>query len=145
MPSRGSSSCSPTGVNNAGAANPVTAAEAAKTLGIKIYTIGAGIQGEAPMPVQDGFGRRRMAMVKVEIDEDSMKAIANTTGGQYFRATDTDSLAKIYEVINELETTKRTEKKYEDYEELFLYLLLPGLGLVLLERLLAETRYRHLP
>jgi Ca-activated chloride channel family protein len=133
------------GVNNAGAANPVTAAEAAKTLGIKIYTIGAGIQGEAPMPVQDGFGRRRMAMVKVEIDEDSLKEIAKSTGGQYFRATDTDSLAKIYEVINELETTKRTEKKYEDYEELFLYLLLPGLGLVLLERLLAETRYRHLP
>ena len=84
-------------------------------------------------------------MGKVEIDEGSVTAIANTTGGQYFRATDTDSLAKIYEVINELETTKRTEKKYEDYEELFLYLLLPGLGLVLLERLLAETRYRHLP
>lgn len=133
------------GVNNAGAANPITAAEAAKTLGIKIYTIGAGIQGQAPMPVRDGFGRRRMQMVDVEIDEESLKEIAKSTGGQYFRATDTDSLKKIYEVINELETTKRTIKKYEDYEELFLYALLPGLGLLLMERLLAETRYRHLP
>lgn len=133
------------GVNNAGAANPVTAAEAAKTLGIKIYTIGAGIQGQAPMPVNDQFGRRRMAMMDVEIDEESLREIAKSTGGQYFRATDTGSLAKIYEVINELETTKRTVKKYEDYEELFLWALLPGLGLVLLERLLSETRYRHLP
>jgi Ca-activated chloride channel family protein len=133
------------GVNNAGAANPVTAAEAAKTLGIKIYTIGAGIQGQAPMPVRDAFGRKRLAMMDVEIDEESLKEIAKTTGGRYFRATDTDSLARIYEVINQLEKTKRTVKKYEDYEEWFLYALLPGLALLLLERLLSETRFRHLP
>ena len=133
------------GVNNAGAANPVTAAEAAKTLGIKIYTIGAGIEGEAPMPVRDAFGRKRLAMMGVEIDEKSLKEIASSTGARYFRATDTDSLTKIYGAINQLETTKRTVKKYEDYEELFLYLLLPGLGLLLLERILSETRYRHLP
>ncbi len=133
------------GVNNAGAANPVTAAEAAKTLGIKIYTIGAGTQGEAPMPVRDMFGRTRMRMVPVEIDEESLRQIATLTGGQYFRATDTDSLVKIYEEINELEKTKRTMKKYEDYEELFLFALLPGLGLILVERFLSETRFRHLP
>jgi Ca-activated chloride channel family protein len=133
------------GVNNAGAANPVTAAEAAKTLGLKIYTIGAGTQGQAPMPMRDMFGRTRMQMVDVEIDEESLREIAKSTGGQYFRATDTDSLVKIYEEINQLETTKRTVKKYEDYEELFLFALLPGLGLILLERLLSETRYRHLP
>lgn len=133
------------GVNNAGAANPVTAAEAAATLGIKIYTIGAGIQGKAPMPVRDAFGRKRLAMMDVEIDEDSLKEIAKTTGGRYFRATDTDSLAEIYGVINQLEKTKRTVKKYEDYDELFLWALLPGLALVLLERLLSETRFRHLP
>ena len=119
------------GVNNAGAANPVTAAEAAKTLGLKIYTIGAGTQGQAPMPMRDMFGRTRMQMVDVEIDEESLREIAKSTGGQYFRATDTDSLVKIYEEINQLETTKRTVKKYEDYEELFLFALLPGLGLIL--------------
>lgn len=133
------------GVNNSGAANPMTAAEAAKTLGIKIYTIGAGTQGEAPMPMRDMFGRTRMRMVPVEIDEESLREIAKLTGGQYFRATDTDSLVKIYEEINELEKTKRTMKKYEDYEELFLIALLPGLGLILVERVLSETRYRHLP
>jgi Ca-activated chloride channel homolog len=133
------------GVNNSGAANPVTAAEAAKTLGIKIYTIGAGTQGEAPMPMRDMFGRTRMQMVPVEIDEESLREIAKLTGGQYFRATDTDSLVKIYEEINELEKTKRTMKKYEDYEELFLFALLPGLGLILVERVLSETRFRHLP
>ena len=133
------------GVNNGGAANPVTAAEAAKTLGIKIYTIGAGTQGQAPMPMRDMFGRTRMRMVDVEIDEESLREIAKLTGGQYFRATDTDSLKKIYEEINQLETTKRKAKKYEDYEELFLFALLPGLGLILLERILGETRFRHLP
>lgn len=133
------------GVNNAGAANPVTAAEAAKTLGIKIYTIGAGIQGQAPMPVRDRFGRRRLQMMDVEIDEESLREIAKNTGGRYFRATDTDSLARIYDEINQLETTKRTVKRYEDYEELFLFSLLPGFGLLLVERFLAETRYRHLP
>lgn len=133
------------GVNNGGAANPVTAAEAAETLGIKIYTIGAGTEGEAPMPVRDMFGRKRMRMMPVEIDEESLREIAELTGGQYFRATDTDSLKSIYDEINQLETTKRTVKKYEDYEELFLFALLPGLGLILLERILGETRYRHLP
>lgn len=133
------------GVNNSGAANPVTAAEAAKALGIKIYTIGAGIQGQAPMPVRDAFGRRRLAMMDVEIDEKSLKEIASTTGAKYYRATDTDSLEKIYADINTLEKTKRSVKKYEDYEELFLWALLPGLALLAIERLLGETRYRNLP
>ena len=133
------------GVNNSGAANPITTAEAAKTLGIKIYTIGAGTRGEAPIPVKDAFGRTRMGRTEVDIDEESLKEIAKATGGQYFRATDTDSLVKIYEEINKLETTKRKVKKYEDREELFLFALLPGLFLVLLERTLSETRYRHLP
>jgi Ca-activated chloride channel homolog len=133
------------GVNNAGAANPLTAAEAAKALGIKIYTIGAGIQGQAPMPVRDMFGRRQLMMVDVDIDEDSLKKIADSTGGQYFRATNTDALKQIYATINKLETTPRKVKKYESYEELFLWALLPGLGLLLIERLLSETRYRSLP
>jgi Ca-activated chloride channel family protein len=133
------------GVNNAGAVNPLTAAEAAKALGIKIYTIGAGTRGEAPMPVRDTFGRTRLQTVKVEIDEEMLQQVAALTGGQSFRATDTDSLEKIYESINQLETTTRKLKKYQQYDELYLWFLVPGLCLLLLELLLAQTRFRRLP
>jgi Ca-activated chloride channel family protein len=133
------------GVNNAGAVNPLTAAEAAKALGIKIYTIGAGTRGEAPMPVRDAFGRTRLQTVKVEIDEEMLQQVAAITGGQSFRATDTDSLEKIYESINQLETTTRKLKKYQQYDELYLWFLVPGLCLLLLELLLAQTRFRRLP
>lgn len=133
------------GVNNAGAVNPLTAAEAAKALGIKIYTIGTGTQGEAPMPVRDAFGRTQLRNVKVEIDEEAMRGVAAATGGQYFRATDTSSLGKIYESINQLEKTTRKLKKYQRYDELYLWFLAPGLGLLLLELVLSQTRYRRLP
>ena len=85
------------GMNNAGKVSPLTAAEAAETLGIKVYTIGAGTRGEAPMPVQDQFGRKRLMRVKVDIDEESLSKVAEITGAKYFRATDTRSLEKIYE------------------------------------------------
>jgi Ca-activated chloride channel family protein len=133
------------GVNNAGAVNPLTAAEAAKALGIKIYTIGAGTQGEAPFPVQDAFGRRRLQTIKVEIDEKILGEVAKATDGQYFRATDTDSLKRIYEEINKLETTTRKLKKYQQYDELFLHFLVPGLLILLLELVLRQTRWRRLP
>lgn len=133
------------GVNNAGAINPLTAAEAAKALGIKIYTIGTGTQGEAPFPVQDAFGRMHLQRMKVEIDEKVLTEMAKATGGQYFRATDTDSLEHIYEAINKLETTTRKLKKYQQYDELFLYFLVPGLGILLVELILNQTRFRRLP
>lgn len=133
------------GVNNAGAINPLTAAEAAKALGIRIYTIGVGTHGEAPVPAQDGFGRTRMQMVKVEIDEEMLREIATATGGQSYRATDTDSLENIYESINQLETTTRKVRKYQQYDELYLWFLIPGLGFLLLELLLTQTRFRRLP
>ena len=133
------------GVNNAGAVNPLTAAEAAKALGIKIYTIGAGVRGEAPFPVQDQFGRRHLQMVKVDIDEKILEDIAKATGGQSFRATDTDSLTHIYDSINQLETTTRKLKKYQHYDELYLYFLVPGLALLLLELVMSQTRWRRLP
>lgn len=133
------------GVNNAGSANPLTATEAAKALGIKIYTIGAGTRGEAPFPVQDHFGQVHMRMVPVEIDEEMLGGVATATGGQYFRATDTGSLEKIYDSINQLEKTTRKLKKYQQYDELFLWFLVPGLGLLLLELVLAQTRFRRLP
>jgi Ca-activated chloride channel family protein len=132
------------GVNTSGSINPLTAAEAAKALGIKIYTIGAGTNGEAPYPVRGIFGTQTQ-MVKVEIDEKTLGGIAEMTGGKYFRATDSDSLEKIYEMINQLETTARKEKKYEDYDEWFAIALWPGLGLLLLEWILRHTRYRRLP
>ncbi len=133
------------GVNNAGAVNPLTAAEAAKALGIKIYTIGAGTMGEAPMPVTDRFGRRFLRNMPVEIDEEMLGEVASSTGGQYYRATDTDSLERIYEAINDLETTTRKLKKYQQYDELFLWFLIPGLGLLLVETILTQTRFRRLP
>ena len=133
------------GVNNAGAVNPLTSAEAAKSLGIKIYTIGAGTRGDAPVPVQDAFGRTRMQTMKVEIDEEMLRKVADATGGQSFRATDTDSLEKIYDSINQLEKTTRKLKKYQQYDELFLWFLVPGLCLLLLELVLSQTRFRRLP
>ncbi|MCP3891214.1 MAG: VWA domain-containing protein [Desulfobulbaceae bacterium] len=111
------------GMNNAGRIPPLAAAEAAETLGIKVYTIGAGTRGEAPMPVIDSFGRRRLIQAKVDIDEKTLGEVAEMTGAIYFRATDTASLAKIYEEINTMETTTRTIKKFENYRELFPYLL----------------------
>jgi Ca-activated chloride channel family protein len=133
------------GVNNAGAVNPLTAAEAAKALGIKVYTIGAGTRGEAPVPVRDAFGRTHLQTMKVEIDEEMLKQVATATGGQSFRATDTDSLEKIYESINQLEKTTRKLKKYQQYDELYLWFLVPGLGLLLIELVLNQTRFRRLP
>ncbi len=132
------------GVNTSGSVNPLTAAEAAKALGIKIYTIGAGTNGEAPYPVRGLFGTQ-MQKMKVEIDEKTLTAIADSTGGKYFRATDTDSLEKIYAVINQLETTERKIKKYENYDELFFYFLYPALLLLLVEWILRHTRFRRLP
>jgi Ca-activated chloride channel homolog len=133
------------GVNNSGAVNPLTAAEAAKALGMKIYTIGAGTHGEAPIPVRDAFGRTFLRTVKVEIDEEVLRSVADATGGQYFRATDTDSLENIYASINQLEKTTRKLKKYQQYEELYLWFLAPGLGLLLVELILRQTRFRRLP
>jgi Ca-activated chloride channel family protein len=97
------------------------------------------------MPVRDQFGRTHLQTVKVEIDEEMLQEVATATGGQSFRATDTGSLEKIYESINQLEKTTRKLKKYQRYDELFLWFLAPGIGLLLLELVLSQTRYRRLP
>ena len=133
------------GENNMGKVSPLMAAEAAKALGIKVYTIGAGVRGEAPMPVKDQFGNTQMVMVKSDVDEDTLGKIAQETGGQFFRATDTDSLKRIYAQIDQLEKTTHTVKKFEHHSELFAWALLPGL-LVLGSALgLEQTRFRRLP
>lgn len=121
------------GMNNAGRIPPLIAAEAAETLAIKAYTIGAGTRGTAPMPVTDSFGRRRVIQAKVDIDEETLTRVAEKTGAIYFRATDTASLAKIYDEINKMETTTRTVKKFESYRELFVFFVLGALFLLSLE------------
>jgi Ca-activated chloride channel homolog len=133
------------GVNNAGSITPPMAAEVARSVGIKVYTIGAGIQGEAPIPMRDPFGMTHVVNMKVEIDEVVLKEIAEKTGAHYFRATNTESLEQIYSEINKLETTKRTMRKQEDYRELMVYALAPALLLLALEILFANTLFRRVP
>lgn len=107
------------GENNAGQLEPIQAAELAETMGIRIYTIGVGTKGQAPMPVQDPFsGRTVMQWVPVSIDEETLTKVAEITQGKYFRATDTDSLERIYSEIDLLEKTKVEAQHFVDYREL---------------------------
>lgn len=133
------------GMNNAGKVAPQTAAEAAKAMGVKVYTIGAGAKGEAPVPVKDQFGNQRIVMAKVDVDEAALKQIADETGGKFFRATDTDSLKKIYAEIDRMEKTTHQVKKFEKYHELFAWAVVPGLMLLGLTLGLEQTRFRRLP
>jgi Ca-activated chloride channel family protein len=130
------------GMNNAGAVPPLVAAEAAEAMGIKIYTIGAGTKGEAPIPVVDSFGRKRLMRMKVDIDDETLGKVAAMTKAQYFRATDTKSLEKVYADINSMEVTTRTIKKFENYRELFPWLV--GAALIFLGSELLIGR-RRLP
>jgi Ca-activated chloride channel family protein len=132
------------GRNNTGRIDPLTAAQAAVPFGVRIYTIGAGSDRPAPMPVDTPFGVQYVAQ-GVEIDEDTLKKIAEITGGKYFRATDTDSLRKIYGEIDSLEKTEAKVKHYTEYHELFPWLVIPGLGLLLLEVVLGNTWLRRIP
>ena len=133
------------GQSNAGRVSPLTAAEAAKTLGYRVYTIGAGTRGLAPFPDTDMFGNRVYRPMQVDIDETTLQKIAEITGGKYFRATDTDSLTKIYAEIDQLETTTHEGLQYLEYNELYVWLVLPALLLLAGEALLAETWLRVLP
>jgi len=133
------------GVNNRGKVDPIAGAKAAKALDVKIYTIGAGTNGMAPYPVQDIWGRRGYQNVPVEIDEETLKTIATTTGGKYFRATDTDSLREVYKEIDRLEKTKIEESGYREYKELFGYFLGAALILLLLGAVLENTLFLRIP
>lgn len=133
------------GQNNAGKVPPLTAAEAAEALKIKVYTIGVGTHGTAPVPYTDMFGRKAYRRQPVDIDEATLKAIADKTGGRYYRADSSDTLKAIYDEIDKLETTEREMKKYVRVEELFPWAVVSGLGLLLLEILLGHTIWRRLP
>jgi len=133
------------GDNNAGKVSPLTAAEAAAALGVKVYTIGAGTRGYAPIPVRDMFGRKVYQNMKVDVDEDTLKKIAETTKAKFYRATDTKSLLQIYEEIDQLEKTKVEMKQFTQYRDLFPWFLGAGLGLLALQAILAQTVGNRLP
>jgi Ca-activated chloride channel family protein len=133
------------GVNNSGKISPLAAAEAARALGVKVYTIGVGVRGKAPIPVRDEAGKMHMVTMTVDVDEKTLQAVANETGGLFYRATDTDSLQKIYEQINHYETSAQAVQKFEHVEELYRWPLFPSLGLLGLGVILQQTRFRRLP
>jgi len=131
------------GVNNSGFVDPKTATELAKELGIKVYSIGLGTNGTALFPyTKDISGKLLFRNAPVEIDEKLLQYIANQTDGKYFRATDNEKLASIYDEINKLEKTKTEELKYTNFQERYrVFVLLAGL-LILLEMLLRFTLFR---
>ena len=133
------------GVNNAGTISPVMAAEAAKSLGIKIYTICVGRKGLSPYPFRDAYGRKVYQNIPIEIDEEVLKRIAAITGGKYYLASDSETLRRIYNDINKLEKSTIEHFEYKEYKELFYYFLIPGLSLILLEILLANTVFMRVP
>jgi Ca-activated chloride channel family protein len=133
------------GVNNTGKISPFAAAEAARALGVKVYTVGVGVRGKAPIPVRDEAGKMHVIMATVDVDEKTLQAVADETGGQFYRATDTDSLRKIYEQINRFERSAQTVQKFEHTEELYRWTLFPSLGVLGLGLLLQQTRFRRLP
>ncbi len=132
------------GRSNAGALAPLRAAEAAAALGVKLYAIGVGTRGQAPFIVESRRGPR-VVYQDVEIDEDTLRRMATTTGGAYFRAEDVDGLKQIYDEIDELEKTEITQESYMEYEERFAWLVGPAVLLLLLEVVLLDTRLRKLP
>lgn len=144
------------GSDTASEMNPLDAAELAGALGIKVYTIGVGVDGVAPVPVTDPAGRTRIVNQRVQIDEETLKAIADKTGGRFYRARDTQSLASIYAEIDALEKTEVAEERFYHYTDLAVAsvelggirmppLLILPLLLLILELTLASTRYRTLP
>lgn len=133
------------GQNNQGEIQPKIAAEAAKALGIKIYTIGAGSRGVVPYPMSDPFGRTVYRNVQIDIDEQLLTEIADKTGGQYYRALDTEDLYQIYEEINQLEKTEIEMNQFYQYRELFGLFILLGLLFLGIEIVLQNTLLRRLP
>jgi len=133
------------GENNSGSITPDAAAQAAKAMGVKVYTIGVGVRGDAPVPVTDAMGHRHLVMSKVDVDEDALRKIADETGGKFFRATDTESLRNIYGEIDHMEKSTHQLKKYEHHSEMAIFALIPALALLGAGLGLEQTRFRRLP
>lgn len=132
------------GVNNSGEIDPITAAQIAAKFGIRIYTVGVGTQGEAPYPFKTPFGKRYQ-MVPVEIDEDILQQVADITDGMYFRATDNNKLAEIYERIDKLEKTRVEITSYRNAQELFYNWAGIGFIFLLIEMGMVRVFLRKLP
>lgn len=133
------------GVNNAGNISPLIAAQAAKALKIKIYTIAVGTKGLSPYPMKDYYGRTVYRNIPIEIDEESLRKIAETTGGKYYLATDTEKLRNIYDEINRLEKSNIEHFGYREYGELFYYFLVPGMMLLIVGIFLSNTIFLKVP
>ena len=132
------------GDNNSGSIAPATAAEIAKEFGVRVYTIGVGTRGMAPMPFTDPFGRTRYQDVEVKINEELLTRIANMTDGRYFRATDNASLEEVYKEIDELERSKIDVTEYRKRKEEFLPFAIAALLLLGCEVLLKQTVLRSI-
>jgi Ca-activated chloride channel family protein len=133
------------GQNNAGKIAPVAAAEAARALGVKVYTIAIGSAGEALVPVTDDSGAEKFVKAKVDVDEATLKKVASVTGGAFYRATDTPTLHRVYAAIDRAEKTTRTIKAYSSESEQYAWFAAPGLLLLVSELLLSSTRFRRVP
>jgi Ca-activated chloride channel homolog len=135
------------GENNSGKIDPLTAAQAAQTLGVKVYTIGVSKNGTAPMPVgKNPFtGETVYQDMPVDVDETTLKEIAQTTGGNYYRADTAEHFQQIYAEIDKLEKTEATISKYTEFKELFPWLVAGGLALLMIEIVLGQTAFRRLP
>ena len=133
------------GQNNSGKLDPLLAAEAAASLNVKVYTVGIGMRGQAPMPARDMFGRKVYQMVPVDVDEDTLQKIADRTGGKYYRADNAERFRQIYAEIDKLEKTDASIKKYTQFNELFPWVVAGGLALLLIELVLSQTAFRRLP
>jgi Ca-activated chloride channel family protein len=133
------------GQNNAGSVDPPTAAKVARSLGIKVYTIGVGTRGVVPMPVNDPLFGKRVVPMQVDIDTETLKNIADITKGKFFLATDSEELKEIYNKIDELEKTKIESKTYTNYTDRFAWFALPALCLLFLELVAREVILREIP
>lgn len=133
------------GRNNAGRIEPGTAAEMAKSLGVRVYTVGVASHGRAPIRVPGPFGQTVMGYIDDDLDDESLTAIARTTGGIYRRAADPKALEEIFQEISNLEKTPVKVREHQLYQELFMWLVVPALLLLLVEIFLAHTRYLRIP
>ena len=133
------------GDNNAGAIDPREAATIAHETGVKVYTIGIGRNGMVPVPQEDEFGKRFLVSAQFRIDEELLREIASTAGGEYFHASDLAGLSKVYAQIDRLEKSEINETQYSEYTELFPWFAAPGLALILAIGIMNETLFRSLP
>jgi Ca-activated chloride channel homolog len=133
------------GQNNRGEIDPITASEVAQAMNVRVYAIGVGSRGTAPFVVNQPFAGQQRQMLPVQIDEDMLRTVAETTGGRYFRATSKRALRDIYDEIGELEKSEIDERIYTDVDERYPTFLIPGFGLLLLALALQSTTLRRFP